>query len=240
MAAIVVLKNNTRLYLAAEDASITAADRIAHITQIGDVGGQADEIDTTAIDDMAKTWELGFNDNGSVQVTINIMDTEYQDMVAYKDSGATLKFAISSFNKSGTQVIGLQGKCLVQSAALTGISVGGLLQVNATLRLTGEITQDFVDPSGSETSKLVTAIAVAGEGSATSVAKDETLQMIATITPSDASNKGVNWGVSDATKATINSAGLLTGKAAGSITVYALAKDGSGVVGTTSITVTGE
>lgn len=238
MAAVVVLKNNTRLYLWNPEQAVTAENRLGNITQLGDVGGEAEEIDTTAIDSMAREFELGFTDNGSVDVTQNVTESEYQTMVAIKDAGTTMNFGISAFNKSGTQVIGIQGQCVVRSATLTGISVGGLLQVNSSLRVSGAITQDFVDPSGAEGAKKVTGIAVAGTGEATSVAVDGTLQMIATITPADASNKAVTWGVDDGTKASISATGLLTGKAAGTVNVYAVAKDGSGILGTTAISVT--
>ena len=89
-----------------------------------------------------------------------------------------------------------------------------------------------------ERTDKVETIAVKAEGDATTVAAGSTLQMSATATPDDAADKSVTWSVSDGTKATINeTTGLLTGVAAGTVTVTATAKDGSGVKGTKEITV---
>ena len=64
-----------------------------------------------------------------------------------------------------------------------------------------------------------------------------TLQMIATITPSNATNQVITWSVTNGSgSATINSSGLLTGVSAGTVTVRATATDGSGVYGTAVIT----
>jgi hypothetical protein len=87
--------------------------------------------------------------------------------------------------------------------------------------------------------QLVSGITVAGANGAISVASDATLQMDATVSPADASNKTVTWSVTPVTgNAIINSSGLLTGTAAGTVTVTAMATDGSGISGSTTITVT--
>lgn len=65
--------------------------------------------------------------------------------------------------------------------------------------------------------------------------------MVATVTPAEASNKAVTWSVENGTgKATISSTGLLTAVADGTVTVKATAKDGSGVIGTTTITISNQ
>jgi hypothetical protein len=88
---------------------------------------------------------------------------------------------------------------------------------------------------------LVTGITVAGAGDATTVVKDATLQMSATILPANATDDTVTWSITSGTgSATISSAGLLTGVSAGTVTVTATAHDGSGITGTKEITVTAE
>ena len=49
---------------------------------------------------------------------------------------------------SQSPVLGLQGKANVKSIKLTGISVGGLVQVNTSLKITGAVTPDFDDKTG--------------------------------------------------------------------------------------------
>ena len=147
MAGIATLKDNVRLYIG-ESAVLTKANKIGNISQIGDIGGEAEEIDTTTIDSMAKEFENGFEDNGSLEVTQNITDNEYTKMAAWKKSGTMLYWGLSTHNKTGTQILGLKGQGVVKSVKLTGISVGGLLQAVTSIRLSGEITTDFTEPSG--------------------------------------------------------------------------------------------
>lgn len=96
---------------------------------------------------------------------------------------------------------------------------------------------DSEDKNGPVTIK-VSAIEVAAEGSVDTMTNGSTLQMIASVTPANASNKSVTWSVIPGTgTATISTGSLLTATGAGTVTVKAAAKDGSGVVGTKEITV---
>ena len=146
MAGIATLKDNVRLYIG-ETAVLTKANKIGNISQIGDIGGEAEEIDTTTIDSMAKEFENGFEDNGSLEVTQNITDNEYTKMAAWKKSGTMLYWGLSTHNKTGTQILGLKGQGVVKSVKLTGISVGGLLQAVTSIRLSGAIATYFTEPS---------------------------------------------------------------------------------------------
>jgi len=84
----------------------------------------------------------------------------------------------------------------------------------------------------------VTAITVTGAGGATTVEKDQSLQMSATVTPDNATDNTVTWSVTNGTgSATIDSNGLLTGTGNGTVTVIATANDGSGITGTLEVTV---
>jgi hypothetical protein len=147
MAGIAVQKDNVRLYLF-EAETPTKADKLGNISSIGDIGGEAEEIDTTTIDSKAKEFVNGFEDNGSLEITQNITSDEYAKMDAWKKSGTMLNWGLVSENLEGETVISMKGKGTVKSAKLTGISVSGLLQCVASVRLSGEITNDFVEPEG--------------------------------------------------------------------------------------------
>jgi uncharacterized protein YjdB len=89
---------------------------------------------------------------------------------------------------------------------------------------------------------LVTGITVTGAGGATTITTNNgTLQMSAAVAPANASNQMVTWSVANGTgSATINATGLLRATGNGTVTVTAMANDGSGEVGTLTITISGQ
>ena len=70
-----------------------------------------------------------------------------------------------------------------------------------------------------------------------SLAIGGTVELSATVSPSDAVDKTVTWSSSNSSVATVNSTGVVTAKAAGSATITATANDGSGKTATCSVTV---
>ena len=73
-----------------------------------------------------------------------------------------------------------------------------------------------------------------------SLEKGQSEALCATILPSNATNKAVNWRSSNETIAIVNCDGVVTAKANGSATIYATAADGSGKDASCSILVTGD
>ena len=67
--------------------------------------------------------------------------------------------------------------------------------------------------------------------------KNETLDLKATVTPSNAANTAVTWKSSNTKVATVNSRGKVTAKSPGTATITCTAKDGSGQKATCKITV---
>ena len=85
----------------------------------------------------------------------------------------------------------------------------------------------------------ISSIVVTGQGGATTVADGDTLQMIATIQPINATNTNVVWSVVNGSgTATISVGGLLTATGAGTVTVIATAADSGAVTGQLVVTVT--
>lgn len=86
------------------------------------------------------------------------------------------------------------------------------------------------------TDKKVTAITVAP--STQSIAIGGTTQLMATITPTDATNQNIKWSSKQEAIATVSQSGVVTGKTAGVAYIVASAQDGSKVTGEAQITVT--
>ncbi|WP_241610291.1 phage tail tube protein [Rosenbergiella epipactidis] len=81
----------------------------------------------------------------------------------------------------------------------------------------------------------VTSVAVTP--TTASIAVNATRQLTASVSPTTASNQSVTWTSSDATIATVDSKGLVTGVKAGNATITATTADG-GKTATSAITVT--
>jgi len=71
-----------------------------------------------------------------------------------------------------------------------------------------------------------------------SVGKGKTMQLTATVTPTNATNKAVTWKSSNTKIATVSSTGKVTAKSAGTVTITCTAKDGGGKKATCKVTVT--
>lgn len=80
--------------------------------------------------------------------------------------------------------------------------------------------------SGGESSVSVTGVSISDK-SVTTVFVDGTLQLSATVAPSDASNPNVTWASSNSNAASVDNTGLVTGKSAvDSVTITVTTEDG--------------
>lgn len=127
-----------------------------------------------------------------------------------------------------------------QNGLLTAVK-NGTVTVKATANDGSGISGTQEITISNQTIK-VTAITVTGQNGASTIATDGgNLQMIANVQPADATNKTVTWSVENGTgSATIDASGLLTATGNGTVTVKATANDGSGIVGQTVITISGQ
>jgi parallel beta-helix repeat protein len=127
-------------------------------------------------------------------------------------------------------------KLLESSPAIDkGVAVGPV-----KIDLLGNLRDALPDLGAFEHITLVSEIIITGEGGSNSITTyGGTLQLSATIVPDNASNKNISWSVQNGTgEASIDSEGLLTAIADGTVTVVATANDGSGITGTLEIEMT--
>ncbi len=116
------------------------------------------------------------------------------------------------------------------------VSAIGVAAGTATLTLTSEFgLKSTVDITVAEPQK-VTGITVTL--SATSVTKGSSVTATAVVAPDNADNKAVTWSTSNEEIATVNSKGVVTTLATGTVDIIATASDGSGIVGQATLTIT--
>jgi uncharacterized protein YjdB len=109
----------------------------------------------------------------------------------------------------------------------------------------GKTSQPFYIYVEAVAATPVSGITVTAAGGVTTIGLNSTIastikgtvQLSATAAPENATNKAVTWSSSDSALATVNSSGLATAVAPGSVTITATANDGSAVYGTYELTV---
>jgi uncharacterized protein YjdB len=162
-------------------------------------------------------------DNGTLQLVATVLPANASNpAVTWSVTDGTGHATIST---SGLITAVSNGTVTATATAADGTGVSGALVIT--------ITNQTIP---------VTGITVTGAGGATTISADNgTLQLTATVTPSSASNKVVNWTVTNGTgQATINSSGLLSAISNGTVTARATATDGTGISGTLTITISGQ
>ncbi len=114
--------------------------------------------------------------------------------------------------------------------------IGILNGFNASLQLALSSATDFTLVEAAPVS--VEAISVSSAGSLTSIAEGVTLQLSATVLPSNADVLTVTWTSSDVLKATVTETGLVTAIAAGTVDITATSTSDPLKFGTFSLTIT--
>lgn len=130
--------------------------------------------------------------------------------------------SVASVDSNGKITAKTAGSAVITCKSVSDNSVVGICNVTvkaaaATVIKTGKITLNKT------TAGLV---------------KGKNLQLTATVTPTNTTNKAVTWSTSNASVATVSTSGLVTAKATGTATITCTAKDGSGVKATCKVTVT--
>jgi uncharacterized protein YjdB len=116
-------------------------------------------------------------------------------------------------------------------------------KTNVSLNAGVQVMRIFLDNANYNINKItisstanVPVTGVTVSPTSASVAVGSTQQLQATVAPSNATNKNVSWSTSNAGVATVNSAGLVTGVAAGNATITVTTQDGNKTA-TSAITV---
>ena len=114
----------------------------------------------------------------------------------------------------------------VATVSNTGL-VTGVAQGSATITATAEAESGTVSTTYGITVTPVSVTSVSLDTNSASVKVGKTITLVATVNPSNATNKNVTWTSSATSVASVSSAGVVTGVAAGSATITVNTADGN-------------
>lgn len=152
------------------------------------------------------------------------------------DVGSTLQLsaAVAPANASNKKVTWSSGNASVATVdaagLVTGVAAGSAVitaaAANASYSANATIT--VRDPSNQ--SVPVTGVSITfASGNSDSIFVGDTTALAATVTPANADNPSVTWASSDETVATVDTAGVVMGLAAGTADITAASTDGSNI-----------
>ena len=162
-------------------------------------------------------------DKGSLQLIAGVLpETATNKTVTWSVTNGSGEATISP---GGLLTAINNGTVTTTATATDGSGVAGSFEITITNQVT-----------------LVSSITITSiDGSNTISTDNGMLQLVAAVLPETASNKTVVWSIKDdAGLATISESGLVTASRNGSVTIQALASDGSGVLGLFVVTITNQ
>lgn len=148
----------------------------------------------------------------------------------------TITWSVVSANGTATNMATISSDGL-----LTAIKDGSVKVIATANDGSGVTASQMINISGQILK--VNSITVTGQNSVTAVTyKGATLQMLANVLPANANDKTYTWSLTNGTgKATLDTTtGVLKALSDGTVIVKATAKDGSGITGTQTITISGQ
>ena len=150
--------------------------------------------------------------NNTVQLTANVTPSGADNKAVTWSSSNT---SVATVDQNGKVTGKVAGTCTITATAADGSNVKGTCSLTVIQPATG-ITLNRTSAN---------------------IVKDKTLQLTATVTPSNTSNKAVTWSSSNTTIATVNSSGLVTARRVGNCVITATTADGTNLSATCNITV---
>ena len=213
----------------------------------------------TAVDNGTITAVAAANDGsgiyGNIGLTLSNQIVTLTSLVVTGSGGASIITAdggslqlsaealpSNATNKSVTwSIVNGTGKATITSAGLVTAIDNGTVTAIAMANDNSGLTASLIITIFNQVIP-VTGIIVKGTGGLTTITSNYgSLQLNATVSPANATDKSVNWTIVNSTgRASIDASGLVTALNNGTVTVIAAANDGSGTIGTMLITISNQ
>lgn len=114
-------------------------NKVANITELGDIGGEAEEVDTTACDSDGKEAQPGSIDNGTFDLSLQITDAKVARVLnAWQANSDMLVFDQVLYMKNGKSAFSQMGVGYIQAFHVTG-ALNEIVTAQATIRVSGAL-----------------------------------------------------------------------------------------------------
>ncbi|MDB5256770.1 MAG: Ig domain protein group 2 domain protein [Chitinophagaceae bacterium] len=189
----------------------------------------------TLYDSGGSAGNYGLNQDGSMTINPATVGNKVKAQFSvFVTEGSYDKLYVYDGTSTSATLLGTYSGTVVPSD-LTATNGSGAL----TFRFVSDYSNVFagfaINLSCVSSTVAVTGISVSPTSA--SVQKGNTTSLVATITPSSATNKTVSWSSSNTSVATVDASGLVTGVAVGNATITVTSQDGN-YTATSAITVT--
>ena len=128
-------------------------------------------------------------------------------------------------------------KCFADQANLQGLTEGDAINIDTELTLTLPASSVYMFGGRDSEAAVVAVESISFDKAQYEVEEESSVSIVATVNPTNATNKNLEWRSSDEAVATVTN-GLVKGIAPGKATITATAADGSGVMCQAEVTVT--
>ena len=186
-------------------------------------------------------FKFGLTEKADVTISFNLSEMTYmistKGMKVGDDAPAGYTVSMKDGVKDADKWTVKVGEGQAQALPIGGLKGDGTETV--TLQYTGRLKVKGVKATSDAAPAAVPVTAITLNKTETSikVGATETLS-VTSVLPEEATDKTYTWKTSDESKATVDQDGKVTAVAAGTVTIYAEANDGSGVKGNCAVTVT--
>ena len=219
------------------DKSITWSSSNTNVATVSEIG----LIKAVALGESVITAKTNDSSNLSVTCNVKVIPTLVESVVIDYDGPTTLKVR---------DKLQLSARVLPEDATDKSIAWRSLNPTVASVSETGLVTAlaignvtITVTTTNGQTAQIEFTVvptpvsAITFDKTSVKLKKTESVKIIATIVPEDATNKNINWTSSNNSVASVDADGVVTAIAVGEAVITATATDGSGVFNTVEVQV---
>ena len=175
---------------------------------------------STAVVSVSQQGKLG------VYVPVESVSLSQQELVITEGETKQLTATVSPSNASVKDVRWKSSSTSVATVSSSGL-VTAVSEGTTTITVTTEDGNKTATCKVTVKKKVISVTGVSLDKTSILLMKGETSQLIATISPSNATNKNVSWRSSSTSIATVSSSGLITAVGGGTATITVTTEDGT-------------